>query len=367
MDYHLHDDPRLCAAWGPWFAHEYINYYTAQALPWLMDLPAVPVRSHPGMAALGLTNWPLGPDHMDIFKEKPRLVRQVQGDQAFDYGFRNGEYALEPPVGATISPWQVLILYATEPDLMLDCGLNLHWTQRFTGGSHGLRHMHFRAWGLTIGQAPESLAIHQRAATRAFELGHDYWGWRYLSRASHYLADLAHPFHVKVAPFRELLAFPWAAHRLFRRFSAMHQAYEVYTEMRFRQGYEPFRAALMEGAQAGDQDGAPLARKLPALIHRTAGQLNPIYGFLQKNFGAELETVFARMDDFPELDASKQTMMCSAETARVLFRPGGPDLITLDRLTTLILTDVGRMLGRLLAEIRRRATVGDGRKPHGTL
>ncbi|MEW6264769.1 MAG: hypothetical protein AB1641_16980 [Thermodesulfobacteriota bacterium] len=353
--YFLHDDPRLSAAWGPWFAHEYLNYFTALATPWLADLPPVPVRPCPGLETLGLNGWPLGPEHRDIYKEEYRLVRQVEGDEAYDYSYRNGEYATRVPEGTTIPPWQILVLYATEPDLMLDCDLELHWTQRFTGGSHGLRHMQFRAWGLNIGRAARSLHLHRQAARRAFELGYEYWGWRYLSRATHYLADLGHPFHVKVAPWTELVSFPWAAHRLFRRFSAIHQAYEMYAETRFRDGFVPFQEALVRGAQAGgDPDGPSLDAELRDYMARTAGSLDYIYRFLKNNFGPALEAVFTRMDEHPELDTAKQTMLCSADTVRVLFRPGGPDLAPLDQVTANILTEVGRMLGRLYAEEQNR-------------
>jgi len=94
LKYYLHDDPRLPSAWAPWFSHEYITYFTVHALDRLMELPPVPVRPNPNLH-VGL--WPVGPRHIDLYKELFRDVQQLDQFTTFDYEQRNGEYSTEPP------------------------------------------------------------------------------------------------------------------------------------------------------------------------------------------------------------------------------------------------------------------------------
>jgi hypothetical protein len=122
-DYYLHDDPRMAKAWAPWFSHEYITYFTVQSAEDLMGLPPVPVRPNP---CHDDESWPIGPRHIDLYKESYQEVRQQDPFLSFDYGWRDGEYSAEPPIHATIEPWKVLVLYSTEPDLKPDYDLFLH-------------------------------------------------------------------------------------------------------------------------------------------------------------------------------------------------------------------------------------------------
>lgn len=157
----------------------------------------VPIKTNP---VLNNTNWPIGAKHVDLYKESYRKYGQLDPLWSFSYSERNGEFGLDPPLGKTVEPWKVLVIYSTEPDLHPDCDLELHKNQKITGGSHGWRHMQFRLLGMTFGIAPESFRMHMNLAETAFEIGNDYWGWWYLSRCAHYLADLGNPFHVKALP-----------------------------------------------------------------------------------------------------------------------------------------------------------------------
>lgn len=351
IEYYLHDDPRLTPAWAPWFAHEYINYFSALALEWIMDASPVEVMPNPCF-----NDWAVGPDHVDIYKEQYKLVRNLDNNLVFDYEMSNGEFADRPPEGLSIDPWKILVLYPTEPDLNLDCGLDLHRLQKITGGSHGFRHMEFKAFGLTVGIARETFVYHVSASRKAFANGNKYWGWRFLSRAAHYLADLGHPFHVKAAPFSELFVRPFSLDGLFKRVSAMHQSHEVFTEMRFRQSFKPFKNALIKGAREGAASNISLLDSLPAYVKRAEKRLNPIYMNIKKVFGQKLIDVFNKMDEYQDLDASKQTMMCSAEAAGVIFDGDEGKLRFLDGVTEEILHDVGFMLGRLYEGMKLPAT-----------
>lgn len=346
MNFYLHDDPGLPTAWGPWFSHEYITYFAVQAINSVKALPSVPVKSNPHY---GEKLWPVGPKHIDLYKEIYNDRRKLDPLWSFDYKKRNGEYPHDPPAEKMIEPWKVLVIYSTEPDLYYDHDLKLHKNQKVVGGSHGWRHMHFKFMGTTYGIAPQSYRVHKKLAELAFENGNHYWGWRYLSRCGHYLADLGHPFHVKALPGSFLIRKVFSRHELFKIISAMHQSYEVYVERRFREGFEPFKQALMQGGCEGWGSGRSPDAQLSEYIKRAEKRHNPIFYYLLDQFGRELLDAFAQMDSNSQLDAAAQTNRCSADLARIIFKKDNlSKLDLLDQLSSEILFDVGRMWGALL-------------------
>jgi hypothetical protein len=340
LDFYLHDDPDLPQAWAPWFSHEYITYFSVQALDSLMSLPPVPVKPNPHY---GDKVWPVGPKHIDVYKESYQAHRQLDPLWSFDDKKRNGVFALEPPSGKTIEPWKTLVIYSTEPDQYQDDHLNLHKNQKITSGSRGWRHMQFRLLGTTFGIAPQSFRVHRNLASLAFENANDYWGWRYLSRSAHYLADLGHPFHIKALPGSFLLKKFFARHELLKISSTIHKSYEIYTERRFREGFEPFKQALLQGARDGQSKAGDIQDQLPAYRKRAEKKHNPIFYFFLDQFGQELLNIFGQQD------AGSQINRCSADAARLIFKDANlSKLDFLDRITMDNLFDVGRMLGMLL-------------------
>ncbi len=345
LDYYLHNDPHLPLAWAPWFSHEYITYFSVQATDTLMALPQVAVKPNPNISS---EHWPAGPKHVDLYKEDYREVRRLDPMWSFSYSKRNGEFGSEPPLDKTIEPWKVLVLYSTEPDLNPDCDLDLNKNQKITGGSHGWRHMQFRLFGKTFGIAPESFRINMNFAQNAFDRGDDYWGWRYLSRSAHYLADLGNPFHVKVLPGWMLIKNIFSTQKLFKIVSSIHQSYEVYAQWRFREGFPLFRDALLNGAHEGQTTKKSIDELLDGYMHRAEKKHNEIFYFFLDQFGRELIDVFREMDPDSHLDAAAQTNMYAADAAKVIFRNHNiPALSFLDTITTEILFDVGKMLGIL--------------------
>ena len=348
LNYYLHDDPDLPAAWSPWFAHEYLSYFSAQAIDWLMSLPPVEVKPNP---RYGEKLWPTGPKHVDLYKESYQEHRRFNLLWSFDYKKRNGDYSHDAPSGKTIEPWKTLVIYSTEPDLYLDYDLHLNKNQKITGGSHGWRHMHFKILGKSYGIAPQSYRVLKDLAKLAFENGNDYWGWRYLSRCGHYLADLGHPFHVKALPGSFLMRKIFARHELFKIVSAIHQSFEIYVERRFREGFKPFRDAILQGAREGQQTRGDVDARLQDYINRTRKKHDPIFYFFYEKFGKELLDAFAQMDQESKVDAATQTNRCSPDAARVLFSEKNlSKLEYLDIMTGNILFDVGMMLGALFNE-----------------
>jgi len=345
LDYYLHDDPRLHLAWAPWFSHEYITYFSVQAIDRLMTLPQVQVKPSPNF---NNKNWPIGPKHIDSYKESYREYRKLSPLWSFAYGERNAEYSVDPPENKTIEPWKILVIYSTEPDLHPDCDLNLHKNQKVTGGSHGWRHMQFRALGMKFGIATESVHQHMDLARMAFESGNDYWGWRFLSRCTHYLADLGNPFHVNAVPSWFLIKNLFSSKKLFRIVSAAHQSYEIYVERRFREGFPAFKQALLRGAREEQAACRDVNVEINSYMHQAEKRLKPIFNFFLDEFGQELIDAFRQMDQNSHLDAAAQTNMCSKDAAKVIFQDSHlPALNFLDQITVDIFFDVGRMLGIL--------------------
>jgi len=347
LEYYLHDDPRMHAAWGPWFSHEYITYFAVQAFDRIMGLPPVPVKPNP---FIDDTQWPVGPGHIDLYKEDYREARKIDPLLAFDYGHRNGDFSPDPPLDRTADPWKVLVVYTTEPDLNLDCDLSLHKRQKIMGGSHGWRHMRFRILGYRIGMAPESFRHHRQMAVKAFQEGNDYWGWRMLSRCTHYLADLGSPFHVKAAPDGYVIRKILSSHELFRTASAIHTGYELYVERRFREECRPFKDSLMDGARQGRTIGGDLDAELDGYVREAERLVKPVFSFMLDRFGTGLVEAYGDVHKDHEEDVAAQTKKCAANAARVIFEDSHrPHLKALDDLTADILKRVGRMLGMLLA------------------
>lgn len=352
MNYYLHSDPRLSSAWAPWFSHEYINYYPVTASAPLMDLPSVPVMSNSRRAD---DPWAIGPQHVDLYKESYQLVRQLDPFHSFSYDRRNGDFSATPPLDVKIEPWKILVLYGTEPDLLLDCYLTLDKRQKFTGGSHGWRHMQFSVLGVKIGILEDSFRQSTRLATWALQQGNDYWRWRYLARCMHYLADMGNPFHVNSAPAGFFLKKMLSYTELFRILSTVHQSYEIYVERRFREGFPAFKNALTQGALEGMATHVDVMAGLSTYIRHSRNRMKPIFNFIIDQFGQELIDVFGIIDQKGKLDASKQVSLCSENASKILFSESRSfSLDFLDKITAEILFEVGIMLGSFLARFENR-------------
>ncbi|MHA1731765.1 MAG: hypothetical protein ACTSU5_07460 [Promethearchaeota archaeon] len=344
----MHEDPRLPRAWAPFFNHEYITYYSVQPHNWLLELPPVPVAPNPDFG-----DWPVGPDHRDLYKEVWELVREVPLEDAVDCSVRNGDFPDSPPPGASVEPWKLLFLYSTEPDMSYDLGLDLHKSQRITKGSHGLRHMEFSLFGKKIGRCTDSFEYHLRAAKRAWNAGNEYWAWRFLSRATHYLADLGHPFHIKVIPYRKLFRYLTRPKKLYRVLAATHNSHEVFTQSLFRAGDPDFARALVDGSEEGARGPGDLLGEIRGYKRRAARKLNPIVDAQLKYFGERLVEEYDGMDEDTGEDSTTVTMRAERGAHAVLFGdPNNPGLEIMRATTVELLRDVGRVLGKLYARIR---------------
>jgi hypothetical protein len=351
--FYLHNDPHFSELQAPWFTHEYINYFAAMGSTWLQSIPKVPVQLNPQFIGI-----PVGPEHTDLYRESPLPNENNHEHLGYDCEIRKGHFPDMPPASAEIDPWQICVLYASEPDWHLDCGLDLHWKQKLTKGSHGYRHMQFKLLGHRFGTTEITFQQYIDAARKAFEANNAYWGWRYISRSTHYLADLGHPFHVKVAPNRELLKLLVNFKNGFKIMTSMHNGHEVYTQYRLRSGFFPFKKAIIEGVQNGERDPESVLSKIYHYRKTSEKLQTPLYNAFKAGFGKQLFNVYNFSDD-PNIDTSKLTFDCEREAEKVIFaNPEQPDLATVDQITTRLLYNVGEMIGSLWRFIRQQMKIG---------
>ncbi len=340
----LHDDPRLNKAWAPYYTHEYITYYATLPHQWLFNQDPVKIQPNPEYGG-----WEIGPNHVDLYKESAICEKILNPDECFDCEIRNGPYDTYPNENLTIEPWKVLFLYSTEPDLHLDCDLDLHWSQKLTKGSHGYRHMRFSLFGKKFGCTNQCLEYYLNTAKRAKIDGNSYWYWRFNSRATHYLADLGHPFHTKTIPYSKMLKYFRRPKKLIKILSAVHSGHEVFAQKRFREGFLPFKEAIITGSQAGFESQKMFLSEIEHYRQASAKLLTPMFNAIIDHFGDEFADVYDHHSippDLRKLDYSKQTTFLENRAQAYLFADSGnPGLQILDELTEKALYKVGFMFG----------------------
>ena len=54
------------------------------------------------------------------------------------------------------------------------------------------------------------IVLYESLAELAFTTGHDYWGWRLMGWALHYIGDLSQPYHAEPLPGVSLLSALWS-------------------------------------------------------------------------------------------------------------------------------------------------------------
>lgn len=317
----------------------------------MYDLEPVTLQPNPNFK-----DWRIGPKHIDYYKKSAHFETKLNPDECFDCEIRNGKYSSKPNPELKIEPWKILFLYCTEPDLHLDCDLNLHWSQKLTKGSHGYRHMEFSLFGKKFGCTSQCFQYYLSAAERAKSNRNKYWYWRFNSRATHYLADLGHPFHTKTVPYSKIFKYLGKPKKMMKILSALHSGHEVFTQKRLRDGFLPFKKAIVSGSQDGYESNKDLSfKKIEHYRKKSATRLSPIFHTMLEHFGDEFADVYDT-DSIPSelktLDFSKQTTYLENNAQHFLFSDSSnPGLIILNELTEKALYDVGFMFGLFFKHI----------------
>jgi len=200
------------------------------------------LKDHRNMASLALESvaeeWglneacPIRP--LELFLDKLKPIRPEIAD-AWQFSFYlkinpkidlSAQTSLRFPEGTprgnTLTPLEILSLYATDADDGRDQDLFLRddqghprpmfpdqkWFGSVQGpNSQAFRHIEkppFRlshpltTFGIplrSLGEASQRTEIYFQLSQLAFALGEDYWGWRFLAGGLHYLEDLHQPYH----------------------------------------------------------------------------------------------------------------------------------------------------------------------------
>ena len=137
--------------------------------------------------------------------------------------------------GARVSPAHILSSASDEPDLGMDVGLYSD-NDTEVGAQYGLGEQPFGNPNLPYGsQAPLHMGFYhldaltqfaqpslkrtlplwrviqyEELARLAFASGHEYWGWRFMGWALHYIGDLTQPYHTDPLPGVSLMSALWS-------------------------------------------------------------------------------------------------------------------------------------------------------------
>lgn len=227
----------------------------------------------------------------------------------------------EDATGQRVPARAVLATFADEPDWQMDRAL---WSIPSYGygeqpygkadgeGTKAPFHVQFMHENFLVQKfAPEMLEgmmldrveLYLRLARLAFQTGHDYWGLRFVAWGTHYLQDLAQPYHAKAVPwagtgyYLNFAVSPFKD-RIKRRTTMLvtnrHLLYEDYVAVGLMRSYtapDPTTQALgvylMSGAARWE--GAESAEALMAVVSAGAAGHGPdIDRALRRSYPAQM-------------------------------------------------------------------------------
>ncbi|MGB9820660.1 MAG: hypothetical protein ACPLVG_04845 [Pseudothermotoga sp.] len=131
------------------------------------------------------------------------------------------------PIDGKVPVWQILTVYSVEPDLGMDEGLQLSPLQNIIGNSQGVRHMKYNIAIFEFFEGSESFYYFVNMSKEAFNRGDEYWGYRFLARAIHYLEDLSMPYHNTPGTFFDTLR-AFTDKEMAHLLSNSHYSYDEY-------------------------------------------------------------------------------------------------------------------------------------------
>lgn len=179
-----------------------------------------------------------------------------------------------PPKDFKVPAWQILVVYSYEPDLGMDSDLHLTNKQKFTGGSHGWRHMEYRLGPIKFGEASKSVLYFTKLSKIAKSMGDEYWYLRFAARAIHYFEDLGVPFHNLPAPLNETLKSITDFDKYSEKFTIYHFAYEHYVGYRLWNRYPLFVNAIVNAKPIKITD---LEKSINNLMNYSRQKIDEIY------------------------------------------------------------------------------------------
>lgn len=103
--------------------------------------------------------------------------------------------------------WAVFLVYACFPDNGMDFVEQSEILRNLIGDTQANRHAYLKVSFFEYFEGDKSFLHFVRMSREAFKKGDEYWGYRFLAYALHYLEDLMQPYHVRPGTVPELIQY----------------------------------------------------------------------------------------------------------------------------------------------------------------
>jgi hypothetical protein len=141
-----------------------------------------------------------------VYNTKYYYTDDFAGQRKFFDPMNDGKFPPDPaPVDGKLPAWQILTIYAQFPDFGMDEELNLSPLQSLIGNSQGVRYMRYKLGLIEAFEGDRSFLYFVDMSKKAYAIGDEYWGYRFLSYALHYMEDLFQPYHETPGTFWEIV------------------------------------------------------------------------------------------------------------------------------------------------------------------
>lgn len=211
------------------------------------------------------------------------------------------------PVDGKVPVWQIMMVYSVEPDLGMDEGLQLSPLQNIIGNSQGVRHMKYNLAIFEFFEGSQSFYYFVDMSRQAFKKGDEYWGYRFLARALHYLEDLSMPYHNTPGTFFDTLR-AFFDKQTAQFLSNSHYSYDEYLAYLLYEYDQDIVDAIKKAQPENSRYLRQLIQKVRWLglsnIDNVDRQLKAVYGDLLNERALTISDYAARKD---ELQSLKQT------------------------------------------------------------
>jgi len=175
-----------------WSGHESYTYLVVKSLSMSLD-KLVEIR-------------PYTYKETRVYNTKYYYTDDFAGQRKFFDPMNDGKFPPDPaPVDGKLPAWQILTIYAQFPDFGMDEELNLSPLQSLIGNSQGVRHMRYKLGLIEAFEGDKSFLYFVDMSKEAYAKGDEYWGYRFLSYALHYMEDLFQPYHETPGTFWEVV------------------------------------------------------------------------------------------------------------------------------------------------------------------
>ncbi|WP_069292806.1 hypothetical protein [Fervidobacterium thailandense] len=237
-----------------------------------------------------------------IYNEKHYYKDDFAGKRKFFDDLGDGVFPPDPePVDGKLPVWQILTIYAQFPDFGMDEELNLSPLQALIGNSQGVRHMRYKLGPIEAFEGDRSFVHFVNMSREAFKKGDEYWGYRFLSYAIHYLEDLFQPYHNSPGTFWEVLSGLFDK-KVMRMLNNAHYTYDNYLLflVYYSKHAEDVREIIRQ-TQPRFVSGDPEKLIYEVMMYGYY-KFPEVHREVRRAFSGILETRVPSMDDFKKLE-----------------------------------------------------------------